>query len=680
MTHLHFDYETASRCDLIGRGMMAYMRDPSTRVLMMGWAIDDGPVRLWLPHEGKPPAELREAMRDPHVTKLAWNAPFERTATKYVLKSPIIGPWRDVMVMAYYASLPGSLEAAGKAVGLPLDAQKFADGKRLIRLFSVPHKITKAHPYEWYTEKTHPEQWQQFCEYCLQDVSSERTIYHKLERFPVPAHEWALWELDQEINERGMPVDLEFVEQASRITLLEKARLGKEFFALTGLPNSASAHMLPWARARGYPFNDLRKDTVARALADHPLSEELKHALVVRGGLSKNSTSKFEALREKVYDGRLHYSFQFGGAARTLRWAGRGVQPQNLPRPLKAYEGRIEEATDLIHAGEYDELYMRFGPVLPVLQSVVRSSFRATPGKVLVVADLNAIENRVIGWQAGCKATLSIFEHNLCPYKSFGTTLYNVPYEAITKQQRTDSKPAVLGGGYRLGGGEIRQNKAGDLVKTGLWGYAESMGVKLTQEESIRAVKVFREKFPAVVQHWYDLEEAAYAAVMHKETMRVGQVVFDYVPGAMRIRLPSGRFLHYLRPAYKPVKFTPKGKEPYVKQVLFYDGTDSVTKKWVRQTTHGGKLTENIVQAIARDVLAIGLVRAKKAGFDIIGHAHDEILTEVKYYDDEINTVVESNIRLTDQLLCELMSQPIKWAPGLPLKAAGYTSAYYKKD
>lgn len=678
MTHLHIDFETRSRCDLIARGLSAYARDPSTSVLMMGWAIDEAEPQLWIPAESpRPPAELREAMRDPAVTKLAWNAPFEMAIMRHVLRTPLVGTWRDVMVMAYYASLPGRLEDAGKAIGLPEDMQKLSDGKRLIRKFSVPHKPSKAFPGEWRDKTTDPEDWEKFCEYCVRDVSTERTIFNKLASFQMPEHEWTLWQLDQEINERGLPVDVQFVRNAARMTQLEKARLAKQFGKLTGLRNSTTAHLLPWLRERGYPFNDLRKDTVKRALADYELSDDVRLALILRGDLSKNSTSKFEALLDKTHDERLTYSYQFGGASRTMRWAGRGVQPQNLPRPQKVVEGRLEEATDLVRAGEYDELYMRFGPVLPVLSSLVRSSFRAPPGRTLAVADLNAIENRVLGWLARCRPTLEVFEKDLCPYKSFGVRLYETPYEQITKEQRTGSKPAVLGAGYRLGGGEIKQNKAGDLVKTGLWGYAENMGVRLTQEEAHRAVRIFRETYPAVVQFWYDLEEAAHYAVTEHVSTRVGYVVFDYQPGVMRIRLPSGRHLHYLRPAYKTVTFKGKDKitgEPteWQKEVLFYDGMDSTpggNKRWARLPTHGGKLTENLCQAVARDVLGVGLMRAKRAGFEIIGHAHDEIITEVDAGSDREH-----------ERLCALMAQPIRWAPGLPLKAAGYTSTFYKKD
>jgi DNA polymerase len=445
--------------------------------------------------------------------------------------------------------------------------------------------------------------------------------------------------------------------------------LKREFKRVTGLDMATTARFLPWAREHGYPFNDMRKDSVRRAL-EQGVSDELRYALEIRGDLNRTSLAKYEVLAEAQYQGRLYHSFQFGGAARTLRWAGRKVQPQNLARPIKALDNRIEEATDLVRAGEYDELYMRFGRVTPVLVSLVRSSFRAPEGRVLGVADYNAIENRVIGWTAECEATLAIFKNNLDPYKSFGTRLYNKAYDTITKDERNNSKAPVLGGGYRLGGGDEKANKNGDVLKTGLWGYAEAMGIKLTRDEAHRAVAVFRETFPAIVKLWYRLEDAAHYAVEQHLTTQVGPVVFDYQPGVMRIRLPSGRYLHYLRPKYIEKEF--EGRDgAYVKRVLTYDGMDSTpggNKKWGRLTTHGGKLTENIVQAIARDVLAVGMTRAKRAGFEIIGHAHDEIIVEMP-----------AKPLMGVGVLCELMSQPIGWAPGLPLKAEGFESAFYRK-
>lgn len=691
MTTLHTDFETASEVNLLTVGLEAYAAHPSTRVLMQSWALDDGPVRLWLPGDGKMPSELRDALTDPHVQKLAWNAAFEVAITREVLK---IAPtnWRCVMAMAHYASLPGSLDAVGKIVGLAEDDRKMADGKRLIRKFCMPRTPTKGKPWRWNTAETDPEDWALFCGYCVRDTDAERSIFHKLKRFRMPEFEWRLWALDQKINRRGMPVDALLVDNAIAIAAREKPRLAAELRKLTGLPSHTSAHFLPWAREQGYPFNDLRKDTIQRALTSADVTDTLREAFRLRGQISKTSTAKYEAIRESAYQGRVRHAYQFYGASRTGRWTGRRAQLQNLPRPDVTVEKKLELATEMIRAGDYDGIYMEFGNAMTVLSSCVRSAFRAPEGRKLVVADLNAIENRALGWLAGCQRILDVFAEGRCPYIDFATDLYGGTYEQLwaeykagDKAKRTGSKPAVLGAGYRLGGGDLRKNKNGDEIKTGLWGYAENMGVRLTREEAHKAVRVFRKKFPEVVQFWKDLEEAAFAAVREKRTTKVGHVVFDHIPGAMRIRLPTGRHLHYLRPAIGSqvievvdyqrtavVDGVPVEPIVYKKrrvEVLTYDGQDQKTKKWSRQTTHGGKLTENLCQAVSRDVIAMGMVRADIAGFDLIGSVHDEIISET-----------DEGSRLTSDLLCELMSKPIGWAPGFPLAAAGYESKFYKKD
>lgn len=637
---------------------------------MLGWAIDDQPAQLWLPHEQpKPPAELREAVRDPDVLKLAWNAPFEQAIFEHTLGTRTAN-WRDVMVMAHYASLPGKLEFAGKAMGLPEDKQKLADGKRLIRKFCQPRKPTKNKPYEWADHTTDSEDWQTFCDYCVRDVDSEREIAHRLKNFAVPGFEWSLWDLDQEINRRGMPVDLQLVENAIEMGAVEKARLKRELMKITGLDDITNAKFLRWAQEEaGYPFGDLQKATVQRALAIDDLDHSLRVALNLRAEFTKTSIAKYDALKLAAPNGRAHHLFQFYGASRTGRWAGRKVQAHNLPRATKEVAERLHEATDLVRNGEYEETYMEFGNVMHVLSSLIRSAFRAPPGRVLRVADLNAIENRVLGWLAGCKAILDVFVNGLDPYMAFGVHLYSKPYEKITKEERTNSKPAVLGAGYRLGGGELKENDSGDLVRTGLWGYAEQLGVDMPREMAHRAVAIFRQTYPEVVQFWYELEDAARRAVTQQETVRVGFVVFDMKPGVMRIKLPSGRYLHYLKPRYRTITF--EGRDgPYKKQVLTYEGINQKTKQWGRQTTHGGKITENLCQAIARDLLAAGLVRANGAGFEIVGHVHDEIIAECDA-NDNVHTV---------ELLCDLMSRPLKWAPGLPLAAAGYENQFFKKD
>lgn len=840
MTHLSLDYETASAVDLIGSGLHAYARDPSTRVLMAAYAIDDGPVQLWQPHEqSKAPADLRDAMRDPSVEKWAWNASFENAITEHVLGLRV-PRWRDTMVNALYASLPGSLALAGAALGLPEELLKNPEGKRLIRRFSLPKADGTFN--DW---STHPDDWELFCSYCKQDVVTEREIRTRLSKIVVPEAEWALWELDQEINRRGVPVDVEFVRQAIKIGAAEKARLVHILKRETGLPNPMTqAAFLEWARDNGYPFGDLKKATVERAIREGGLDPKLTELLSVRAQAAKTSMTKFDSIAAKTQNGRIYNMLQFYGAARTGRWGGRDPQPQNFSRPIKAVEEREAEVTAMVRNGEYDDILMEFGHAIPVVSSVVRSSFSAPEGKTFYIADLNAIENRVIGWLACCKPILDVFRNGLDPYLSFAVRMFGTPYEQLLheyeklkiKDKRTIVKPAVLGCfaadtevltkrgwvyikdvttddcvfdgvcwvshggviaqgtkttidiggarctpdhlilteqgwkpalhvalddssmlrahalasgllcgssathapelspeksgaasllvkssrgrpvaaeptfdllnagprnrfvirtgngpliahncGYMLGGGDEKTNKNGDSIRTGLWGYAEAMGVQMTREQAHEAVKTFREAYPEVVNFWRDLRDAAMDCVANHTTVRVGHIVFNGTKGLMRVRLPNGRVLNYVRPRIEQVKRTfertvvvgedDKGrpvtevrKETKMVPALSYEGVDQRTKKWGRQFTHPGKITENLVQAVARDVLCEGLVNAKAKGFDIILHVHDEIICEVP---------LDSHLKLED--LIECMACPISWAPGLPLAAAGEVSTFYKK-
>lgn len=685
MTRLHLDYETRSTVDLLSAGLHTYARDKTTRVLMAAYSIDDGPINLWQPHlDKKAPADLRDAMRDPSVEKYAWNANFERAITEHTLGLKAEG-WRDTMVMALYASLPGALALAGAALRLPEELLKMPEGKRLIRTFSIPRKPTEEKPWLFNDWDTDPVDWELFCAYCRRDVETERAIYHKLKGIAPPVSEWKLWELDQDINTRGVPVDIQLVEAAIEMAANEKAALIRKLRQITGLDNpKTQSAFLKWAQAEGYPYGDLRKATVERAIREGVVPEHIIETMKMRSLATKTSTAKFDSIKEKTQGGRIYNMLQFYGASRTGRWGGRDPQPQNLPRPDGDIEGQEERVTEMVRNREVDAIVDEFGNVTRVVSSLVRSSFRAPSGYKFYAADLNAIENRVLGWLFNCQSILDVFRNGRCPYLDFGTRMYKQSYGELLheykvlkqKKKRQNAKPAVLGGGYMLGGGEEVVNENGDIVKTGLWGYSESLGVKMTREEAHESVRVFRESYPEVVQGWANLRDAAFDCVRDRTTIRVGPVVFKGDKGMMRVKLPSGRVLHYLYPRIEEVTrefkktladgtvIVEKKKVP----ALSYEGVNQLTKKWGRTFTHGGKLTENLVQAIARDVLAAGLIRAKKMGFNIVLHVHDEIVCEVP-----------DNSKLTIDDLCEAMASPISWAEGLPLAAEGHVSLIYKK-
>lgn len=593
--HLFLDFETRSKVDLKTCGLDVYSSSPTTRVLMLAWALDNEEPNLWVPIRGEPmPERLKALLKDRTVRLVAHNSQFENAIFSRVLKIRLArSRWRDTMIMAHHCGMPGMLGQLCEIVGMKAENAKMKEGHRMIGLFCVPRKTTDKKPWEFNDWNTLPAEWEMFCQYCVSDVKAERDLFHKLLPFDLPDFEWEAWALDQEINERGIPVDRLFVNNAMEMYKFAQHRAVKYLKGLTGLSNPMStAQMLPWARERGYPYNDMRKTTVVRGLLDGDLTPECREALTIRAENNKASVKKYDAIARRVgADGFLRFVFQFMGAARTGRWAGRAVQPQNFSRPAKAHEKILDQLTDLIRENAFDEIEFEHGEVMSVLSSCVRSSFRAPEGYKLCVSDLSSIEDRMVAWLARCETILAEHRGGLDPYKSFGTHLYMKKYEAITKEERTNSKPGRLGCCYRLSAGEIAKNKNGDVIKTGLWGYAESMGVNLSQEECAKAVAAYRNAYPEVVQFWYDLENAAKATIKTQRPHRVGHLEFDVKAPFLRMKLPSGRYLHYLRPKLERKKFEGKdGKEPYFKEVLSYEGLNQVTRKWERAFTHGGKL------------------------------------------------------------------------------------------
>lgn len=717
MTTISLDYETYSDIDLTKRGLDVYTADPSTEVLMLAYAYDDDEPSIWVPDEDGPmPAHLAEALVAPGIQRWAFNMPFERLITRRVLKLAM--PYentRCTQVLSYMQSFAGRLEDVGKQVGLPEDKQKISDGKRLIRKFSMPQKTTAKKPLARLNAWTDPEDWELFKTYCKGDVVTERSIKKRLIKFPILQSEWELYEIDQQINDAGLPIDMDFVRHAAIMSARRKAELTSVLAELTDLPNANSpAQLLGWIKDRGYPFDDLRKDTVKKVLTENAekgglqgvvldedmtdyesyeggfLSGPCVQALLLRQQVARTSTRKYDAIIDRVgEDDRLRHGFQFAGASRTSRWAGRGLNPQNLPRPPKELDlskdaeaagipedSHIASITDIIRAGDYEGLELYVKEPLNALSGVIRSAIRAPEGHELVAGDLSSIETCVIGWVSGCERLLNVFRNGLDAYKDFGQDLYGVPYEEVTGKLRQNSKPAVLGCGFRLGGGELIDGK-----KTGLWGYAENMGVMMTREEAHKSVKKYREAYPEVPGLWFAMEDAAMRCIREKRRVRPiikvnGRqievpVVFEMKAPYLTIELPSGRRLYYYKPRIekKKMPWTDENDQPVYKDQVSYMGKQQNGNAWVRIFTHGGKWTENIVQAIARDVLANCMRRAWDDGWPLVGHVHDELIALVKKLGNYF----------TKKQLEQEMIQEIAEYPGLPLGAHAWQEVFYRK-
>ncbi len=672
MDKLSCDYETASKADLKKVSADVYSRHPTTKVLMLGYRFNDEPVQLWLPHRGPMPKRLREGMTDPEVIKTAFNAPFERAITKNTLgiKAPP-QQWRCVQVMAHALGLPGKLETLVRdCLRLPQKYWKDAEGERLMRMFSFPSSRA--------TYESHPIEFERYGQYCMQDVVAECKAYDVLVKYlPNIEKLFENWWVDQEINDCGLPVDYTFIDRALELAEKSKAEYGERMRELTGLANPGSTtQLLPWLRDRGYPFASIAKGRVQIAMADfkNEIKPEAVKLLKMRLESNKTSLKKFVAMRDASYGGRLRNVFQYMGAAATGRWAGR-ILGQNMPRPWSGVddEKELAYARQCILDGDLVWIKVVYGKPMEVLASSIRSAIAPRRGKKLVVADLSSIELVVSAWLCGAKFWLNVLDQGLDSYKAFGAKWYEIPYEQVDKNLRKLSKPAALGCFYRLGAGR-KKGEYPDIEKTGLWGYAANMGVQMTQQQCKEAVKVFRDITPEVKNWWYESEQAAMEAVRTHEPQTCGMIRFDTKPPFMRMRLPSGRHLHYCRPRLDmvPIEFEDEQTgEIRVERLLniTYERTAQQSGKWTRTPTQGGKLLENAVQAIARDILEHGILLAKKAGLNPIAHFHDEVICEV----DENRTDA-----LPELIKC--MTVAPKWAEGMILRAAGYENDFYRKD
>lgn len=722
MTRLHHDYEVKSEVDLLAQGIDLYSSDPSTKILMCSWSLDDEPTQLWVPAEGQPiPGDLKEALRDSSVYKIAFNCQFERWIAWRVLLRQLgieierdYKPWRCSMALAYMFSFMGGLDDIAEQMSLR--HKKDPRGQALIREFCMPNKPTKNQPFVWRDQHSDPEDWEIFKQYCVRDNESEKELWTKLIRFGVPDWQWDLYELDQIINDRGLPINRRFVENALAIAERRKTELISEQNRITGLSNSNStAQLLPWLQDRGYPYNNLQKASITKTLSaeesgvrsyieatpeernaglvpnypyahlnalgqvegDGFLTAECRMVMRMRQASSKTSTTKYEATMDRLADDdRLRHCFQFAGGSRTNRWAGRALQPQNLPRTPKWLEpedhidfDRLDYCNTLIETGDYETLGVFAGEQMDAVAGCVRSTIQASENKKLVVSDLSSIESVVIFWITDCERGLNVFRDGRCAYKDFATDLYGVPYDQVTKAQRSGAKPAVLGAGYRLSGGELR-----DGEKTGLWAYAENMGVQMTKEEANRAVQVFRDTYSEIKNAWYQIEDTIERAMTAGgKIVKWGHLEFQIVKPFLRVGLPSGRSMWYYQ--LRVEKFEAEGRYgPYMRTNISYMGKDQITQQWKRIESHGGKFIENFVQALARDILGFGMLAAHEAGYYICGHVHDEIISE-QDADDDVHGLDGLRYCMTTAI-----QEKFEFLRTMPLGAAGYEGRVYKKD
>jgi DNA polymerase len=674
------DFETASEADLKTSGLYNYMVHPSTRALMLAWSFAGGPVHQVDFTDGQTlPPEVRDALLDPRVVKRAYNAAFERCATQKLLglDTPVRG-WRCTMALAYSKSFQGGLEDVGKQIGLEEYALKDDKGRKLVKLFCMPQKPTRKQPDVWCNRDTHPYSWSEFLAYNRQDVIAEMKIADWLLRFPMQEEEWQLYAIDQIINDAGLPVDLRFITNGQKLAWRRKVELMammREAARFTEQQNPGSTkQLLPWLKDRGYPFNDLQKNTIKKVLNENEYSEtpgfladDGVHVLKLRQQANRTSVRKLDAMLSRVgEDDRLRHCFQFVGASRTGRWAGRSVQPHNLVRTPKFLEERpvLEAVTTAVRDGDYDMLHLLVDEPMAAIAGAMRSAFRAPEGYEFVVCDLSAIESAVIAWLSGCRGMLEVFRDGLDPYISFGTKLYNRPYELITKAERFVCKPAVLGCGFGLGGGRLREGK-----RTGLWGYAEAMGVDIGQEEAQRQVDVFRDAYFEIPELWARIEDAFRGALKGRE-IKVGRITVSMRSNFLTMQLPSGRLLFYYRPLILPRIFEKKDGGTYEKRTFTCMGKRQGTNQWTRINVGGPKAVENLTQAVARDVLALGMRRAYDYGFKLVGSVHDELIALRRKGDTTFSL----------EALKQCMIEPVPWLKGLPLSAAGYVGDLYRKD
>lgn len=662
MNHLHVDIETKSSVNIKTAGAYKYAMSEDFEILLIAYKWNDTPTVVRdLPKLKKDGAmsalhQFEVWLTDPTVVKHAYNASFEWWCLNRAGYVTPIDQWHDTMAHALYCGYAAGLAATGEAIRLPQDKQKLAAGKALIKYFCSPCKPSKVNGGRTWNEPRHaPEKWELFKQYCEQDVEAEYAIERRLAMFPMPEEEIKLWQLDTYMNAYGVRCDRQLIEGAINVNDVANTELTEEAQEITSLANpNSNVQILTWLNKQGLALTDLQKETVSKALEEE-LPDNVRRVLQIRQQLGKTSVKKYQAMQNMLCDDdRIRGLLQYYGANRTGRWAGRGVQLQNL---TKHRIGTVDIARGLVKDGNVDGVKVLYGNVPDLLSQIVRTAIIPSPGRKFVVADFSAIEARVIAWLAGETWVNEVFATHGRIYEATAAQMFHVPIETIRKGDvnyglRQKGKVATLALGYQGGTSAL---KAMGALKMGI-----------PEEDLQDIVDRWRSANKAIVGLWNETEVATVDTVMSGErnAIKGGKVEFAYEGDViygqsfMTIRLPSGRKLFYARPTIAENRF---GKYA----VHYYEV--GATKKWEAASTYGGRAVENIVQAIARDCLAESIRRIHKRGLNIVFHVHDEV-------------VIDAPMDVSVDEVCNIMSEPISWAPGLILKAAGFESDYYKKD
>ena len=646
MQTLSIDLETYSDQPLAKTGVYRYVESPNFEILLFAYSVDGGSVQqIDLACGEKIPSEILSALEDETVTKWAFNANFERICLSRFLGYPTgnyLEPdsWKCSMVWTAYMGLPLSLEGAGAVLGL--EKQKLAEGKDLIKYFCQPCAPTKSNGQRTRNLPKHsPDKWLAFKKYNIRDVETEMSIQARLLKYPVPDSVWEEYHLDQEINDRGVGLDMELVRQAIQMDGRSRSELTQAMKELTSLDNPNSVQqMKQWLADNGVETDTLGKKAVAELLKTAP--PELQKVLTLRQQLAKSSVKKYQAMETAVCaDGRARGMFQFYGANRTGRWAGRIIQMQNLPQN---HLDDLSEARGLVRAGNFDALEMLYEDVPDTLSQLIRTAFVPQENRKFIVADFSAIEARVIAWLAGEKWRQDVFAEGKDIYCASASQMFGVPVEkhGVNGHLRQKGKIAELALGY---GGSVGALKAMGALEMGL------------QEDELPAlVSAWRQANPKIVQFWWAVDRAVMDAVTRKTTTKTHGIIFSARNGMLFITLPSGRSLAYVKPKI--------GTNKFGGDCITYEGVGG-TKKWERLDSYGPKFVENIVQATSRDILCYAMRTLRCCS--IVMHIHDEV-------------VIEADRRMSLQAVCEQMGRTPPWAKGLRLRADGYETDFYKKD